>query len=59
MLSLPTVGLKYRRANVEPRLRTKQPKRGRLDIVFFCAVGLNRCRLTSRGCVLADEEAEL
>ena len=51
--------LKYRHANRQHRLRTKQPKRGRLDIVSFCAVGLNRCRLTSRGCVLAIEETTL
>jgi hypothetical protein len=56
---MTTVGLKYRAENVHARLRTKQPKRGRLDIVSFCAVGLNRCRLTSRGCVLADHERRL
>jgi hypothetical protein len=53
---MTTVGLKYRAANVQLRLRTKQHKRGRLDIVSFCAVGLNRCRLTSRGSVLASQE---
>jgi len=54
-----TGGLKYRRANVERKLGTKQHERRRLDIVSFHAVGLNRCRLTSRGCVLATTETRL
>jgi len=54
-----TGGLKYRHANVERKLGTKQHKRRRLDIVSFHAVGLNRCRLTSRGSVLATTETRL
>jgi len=51
--------LKYRHANRQHTLGTKQHERRRLDIVSFHAVGLNRCRLTSRGSVLANQETTL